>query len=140
MCDEPEHSAAESAWSAPRAAKGPAVDPVTLPGVDEVTITTMVDNTFDALLASADGIARPSMGAGRVAAPQFASGETFAGLRAEHGFSALVTARSGSTSSTVLFDTGASPDGLASCSVTGTSTTRAASMAWPGCAAGPACR
>jgi 7,8-dihydropterin-6-yl-methyl-4-(beta-D-ribofuranosyl)aminobenzene 5'-phosphate synthase len=84
-----------------------------VPEVDEVTITTMVDNTFDALLASADGIARTSMGAGRVAAAQFASGETFAGLRAEHGFSALVTVRSGSTSSTLLFDTGASPDGLA---------------------------
>ena len=98
---------------APRAAKGPAVDLVRVPEVDEVTITTMVDNTFDALLASADGIARTSMGAGRVAAAQFASGETFAGLRAEHGFSALVTVRSGSTSSTLLFDTGASPDGLA---------------------------
>jgi 7,8-dihydropterin-6-yl-methyl-4-(beta-D-ribofuranosyl)aminobenzene 5'-phosphate synthase len=113
MCDGHVHSAVEPAWSAPRAAEGPAVDPVTLPEADEVTITTMVDNTFDALLASADGIARPSMGAGRVAAPQFAGGEAFAGLRAEHGFSALVTARSGSTSSTVLFDTGASPDGLA---------------------------
>src|ERR1700688_3195085 len=55
MCDDHERSAAESRWSAPRAAKGPAVDPVTVPEVDEVTITTMVDNTFDALLASADG-------------------------------------------------------------------------------------
>jgi 7,8-dihydropterin-6-yl-methyl-4-(beta-D-ribofuranosyl)aminobenzene 5'-phosphate synthase len=113
MCDEHEHSAAEPAWSAPRAATGAAVDPVTLPEVDEVAITTMVDNTFDALLASAGGIARPPLGAGRVAAPQFASGDTVAGLRAEHGFSALVTVRTGSTRSTLLFDTGTSPDGLA---------------------------
>ena len=42
-----------------------------------------------------------------------ADGETVAGLRAEHGFSALVTVRSGNLSSTLLFDTGASPDALA---------------------------
>src|SRR5215472_9051273 len=113
MCDDHEHSAAGAAWSAPRAAEGPAVDPVTLPEVDEVTVTTMVDNVFDALLASASGISRAPMGAGRVAARQFTDGETSAGLRAEHGFSALVTVRTGHTSSTLLFDTGASPDALA---------------------------
>ena len=114
MCDETgQATAAEAAQSAPRAAEGPAVDPVTLPAVDEVTVTTLVDNTFDALLASAGGVARPSMGAGRVAAGQFAGGETIAGLRAEHGFSALVTVRSGNKSSTLLLDTGASPDALA---------------------------
>jgi 7,8-dihydropterin-6-yl-methyl-4-(beta-D-ribofuranosyl)aminobenzene 5'-phosphate synthase len=113
MCDDHEHSAAEAAWSAPRAAEGTAVDPVTLPEVDEVAVTTMVDNTFDALLASADGVSRASMRVGRVSAGQFADGETIAGLRAEHGFSALVTVRSGNSSSTLLFDTGASPDALA---------------------------
>src|SRR5580692_7645109 len=79
----------------------------------EVTVTTMVDNTFDALLAPADGVTRAPMGAGRVAAWQFAGGETVAGLRAEHGFSALVTVRRANSSGTLLFDTGASPDGLA---------------------------
>jgi 7,8-dihydropterin-6-yl-methyl-4-(beta-D-ribofuranosyl)aminobenzene 5'-phosphate synthase len=113
MCDDHEHSAAEAAWSAPRAAEGPAADPVTLPEADEVTVTTMIDNSFDALLASAEGITRTSPGAGRVPAPQFAGGEAVAGLRAEHGFSALVTVRLGTTSSTLLFDAGASPDGLA---------------------------
>jgi 7,8-dihydropterin-6-yl-methyl-4-(beta-D-ribofuranosyl)aminobenzene 5'-phosphate synthase len=114
MCDEPGHAtAAEAAQAAPRAADGPAVDPVTLPPVDEVTVTTLVDNTFDVLLASTDGVARPRMGTGRVAAEQFTNGETAAGLRAEHGYSALVTVRSGSKSSTLLFDTGVSPDGLA---------------------------
>jgi 7,8-dihydropterin-6-yl-methyl-4-(beta-D-ribofuranosyl)aminobenzene 5'-phosphate synthase len=113
MCDDHQHSAAEAAWSAPRAAEGPAVDPVTLPEADEVRVTTMIDNTFDALLASSDGITRTPMGVGRVAAPQFADGETVAGLRAEHGFSALVTVRSGNSSSTLLFDAGASPDALA---------------------------
>lgn len=113
MCDDHQHSAAEAAWSAPRLAEGTAIDPVTLPEVDEVTVTTMIDNTFDALLPSASGVTRPSMGAGRVAAGQFAGGKTVAGLHAEHGFSALVTARRGDSGSTLLFDTGASPDGLA---------------------------
>src|SRR5580700_6683892 len=113
MCDDHEHSASEAAWSAPRAAEGRAVDPVTLPEADEVEVTTMIDNTFDALLASADGVARTPMGAGRIATSQFADGETVVGLRAEHGFSALVTVRSGNTGSTLLFDTGASPDALA---------------------------
>jgi 7,8-dihydropterin-6-yl-methyl-4-(beta-D-ribofuranosyl)aminobenzene 5'-phosphate synthase len=84
-----------------------------MPEADEVTVTTMIDNTFDALLAPAAGVTRAPRGAGRVAAPQFAGGETVAGLRAEHGFSALVTVRTGNTSSTLLFDAGASPDGLA---------------------------
>jgi len=118
MCTEEDRSAAEAGWTAPRLAEGPAVDPVTLPEVDEVAVTTMVDNTFDALLAagelvSGDKVGRTSMGAGRVAAGQFADGETLAGLRAEHGFSALVTVRTGDVSSTLLFDTGSSPDALA---------------------------
>ncbi|MFJ3754956.1 MBL fold metallo-hydrolase [Streptomyces sp. NPDC090080] len=113
MCDDHGRSAAEAAWSAPRPADGPAVDPVTLPEVDEVTITTMVDNTFDALLASAEGVARAPLGAGRTAARHFDGGETVAGLRAEHGFSALVSVRSERARSTLLFDTGASPDALA---------------------------
>jgi 7,8-dihydropterin-6-yl-methyl-4-(beta-D-ribofuranosyl)aminobenzene 5'-phosphate synthase len=113
MCEDHGHSAGEAAWSAPRVAEGPAVDPVTLPEVDEVRVTTMVDNTFDALLAPAEGVTRAPKGAGRTAARQFAGGKALAGLRAEHGFSALVTVQSGTASSALLFDTGASPDGLA---------------------------
>jgi 7,8-dihydropterin-6-yl-methyl-4-(beta-D-ribofuranosyl)aminobenzene 5'-phosphate synthase len=87
---------------------------VTLPEVDEVTITTLVDNVFDALLPSGGAVTRPSLGrTGHAPAPQFTSGWTVPGLRAEHGFSALVTARRGDQSTTVLFDTGVSPDGLA---------------------------
>ncbi|HEX6448188.1 MAG TPA: MBL fold metallo-hydrolase [Trebonia sp.] len=112
MCDDHDHPAV-AAWSAPRAVEGPAVDPVTLPEVDEVTVTTMVDNVFDGLLVSEGGVTRASMGTGRAAAGQFADGGTFPGLRAEHGYSVLVTVRSGDTSSTLLFDTGVSPDGLA---------------------------
>ncbi len=113
MCDDHQYAATQALASVPHAAGGLAADPVTLPPADEVTVTILVDNTFDALLASAAGVTRTSMGAGHVAAPQFADAGTFAGLRAEHGFSALVTVRTGNTSSTLLFDTGTSPDGMA---------------------------
>src|SRR3954463_3375566 len=109
MCD----GDGADAWSAaPRAAQGAAVDPIALEPVDEVVLTTLVDNVFDALLAGRDGVARVSMDIGRVVAPQFEDGGTVAGLRAEHGFSALVTVRRGTTSTTLLFDTGVSPDGM----------------------------
>ena len=97
----------------PRPAGGPVADPIPLRAVDEVTVTTLVDNFFDALLVSEGDIIRPPFGIGMVTAPQFTDGRTRAGLRAEHGFSALVTVREGSARSTLLFDTGVSPDGMA---------------------------
>jgi 7,8-dihydropterin-6-yl-methyl-4-(beta-D-ribofuranosyl)aminobenzene 5'-phosphate synthase len=112
VCDDSDQF--EISHSEPRPADGPAVDPVTLPEVDEVSVTTLVDNVFDGLLPSGGAVTRPVLGStGRVPAPQFTTGETVAGLRAEHGFSALVTVRRGGQSTTVLFDTGVSPDGLA---------------------------
>ncbi len=103
----------ERAAAAPRAADGPAVDPVALLPVDEVTVTTLVDNTFDALLVPEGDITRPAPGTGVVSAPLFEEGRTIAGLVAEHGFSALVTVRTGTRRSTLLFDTGASPEAMA---------------------------
>ena len=96
----------------PRPAEGPAVDPIALEPVDEVVVTTLVDNVFDALLPGGDRVARAPLGCGRASAPHFEGGRTFTGLRAEHGFSALVTVRRGSTITTLLFDTGVSPDGM----------------------------
>jgi 7,8-dihydropterin-6-yl-methyl-4-(beta-D-ribofuranosyl)aminobenzene 5'-phosphate synthase len=112
VCDEPEQAGAARA-SAPRAADGVAADPITLPEVDEITITTLADNVYDALLGSAPGVTRAPMRSGAVDAPQFANGTTVAGMRAEHGFSALVTTRRGDSQTTLLFDTGVSPDGMA---------------------------
>ncbi len=82
--------------------------------VDEVVITTLVDNSYDALMADV-GPARRARNATipKVDAPQFVDGQTHTGLVAEHGFSALVTTRRGDTSHTVLFDTGVSPTGMA---------------------------
>jgi len=111
MCDGDRDSEAVGT-TAPRQAPGPAVDPIALEPVDEVVITTLVDNVFDGLLTGGDGFSRAPLSSGPVSAPQFEGGRTTAGLRAEHGFSALVTVRRGTTTTTLLFDTGVSPDGM----------------------------
>jgi 7,8-dihydropterin-6-yl-methyl-4-(beta-D-ribofuranosyl)aminobenzene 5'-phosphate synthase len=111
MCDGA-GAAAEVFASVPRNAPGGAVDPIALQPVDEVRITTLVDNVFDALLAGDDRVSRVGFGKGRVTAAQFEDGSTHAGLRAEHGFAALVTVRRGASTTTLLFDTGLSPDGM----------------------------
>jgi 7,8-dihydropterin-6-yl-methyl-4-(beta-D-ribofuranosyl)aminobenzene 5'-phosphate synthase len=78
-----------------------------------VEITTLVDNVFDALLVGGEGVRRVGMGSGgSVEAPQFEGGATFPGLIAEHGFAALVTVRVGGRSTTVLLDTGRTPDAM----------------------------
>ena len=112
MCDSPD-APGRIAAAAPREATGGAVDPINLEPVDEVVITTLVDNFYDALLISDERTTRAPFGAGRARAPQFESGATAVGLRAEHGFSALVTVRRGSTTTALLFDTGLSPDAMA---------------------------
>ena len=111
MCDEPATAAAIRA-ATPAAASGDAVDPITLTPVDEVVVTTLVDNVYGALLGGTDTIARAPFAAGIAQAPQFESGSTQVGLMAEHGFSALVTVRTGATTTSVLFDTGLSPDAM----------------------------
>ena len=113
MCDEA-GTRAEAVASIPRPAQGAAVDPIVLEPVDEVLITTLVDNSYDALMADSGAAQRmPFARIPEVAAPQFVGGQTVPGLVAEHGFSALVTTRRGAITHTVLFDTGVSPDGMA---------------------------
>jgi 7,8-dihydropterin-6-yl-methyl-4-(beta-D-ribofuranosyl)aminobenzene 5'-phosphate synthase len=103
----------ETRASTPRQIAGDAVDPIALEPVDEVTITSLVDNSYDGLMADMGPARRAAMGrTPRVPAPQFEQGETVAGLVAEHGFSALVTTRRGDRHHTLLFDTGVSPNGL----------------------------
>jgi 7,8-dihydropterin-6-yl-methyl-4-(beta-D-ribofuranosyl)aminobenzene 5'-phosphate synthase len=98
----------------PRLAEGRAVDPITLTPVDEVTITTLVDNSYDGLMADMGPAKRMPMGrTPRIASSLFEDGTTVPGLVAEHGFSALVTVRRGARSHTLLFDTGVSPEGMA---------------------------
>ena len=111
MCDG-HGSADEVAASVPRLAEGPAVDPINLHPVDEVRITTLVDNVYDALLPGDDRVSRVGPGTSWEPAAQFEGGRTDPGLRAEHGFAALVTVRRGPSTTSLLFDTGLSPDGM----------------------------
>ncbi len=82
--------------------------------MDEVVITTLVDNSYDGLMVDMGPAQRMSMArTPPVPAAQFEAGTTVPGMVAEHGFSALVTTRTGDRTHTLLFDTGVSPDGMA---------------------------
>jgi 7,8-dihydropterin-6-yl-methyl-4-(beta-D-ribofuranosyl)aminobenzene 5'-phosphate synthase len=111
VCDE-SVTAADIRVATPHPVPGGAVDPIALEPVDEVVVTTLVDNVYDALLDGQETITRAPFTAGIAQAPQFESGTTQLGLMAEHGFSVLVSVRTGNTTSTVLFDTGLSPDAM----------------------------
>jgi 7,8-dihydropterin-6-yl-methyl-4-(beta-D-ribofuranosyl)aminobenzene 5'-phosphate synthase len=111
MCEEAA-TAADMRRAMPHPVTGSAVDPIALAPVDEVVVTTLVDNVYDALLAGDEAVTRAPFTAGLAEAPQFESGATAVGLMAEHGFSALVTVRRGDTTTSVLFDTGLSPDAM----------------------------
>ena len=89
------------------------METIRLEPVDAITVTTLVDNVTDSLLADEGPATRPSMTAlPRVAARFFAGGDTDDALRAEHGFAALVTIVNGERQTRVLFDAGRTPDGL----------------------------
>jgi len=119
MCDGSDHShdhgyRQEVDAAMPRPIEGDAVDPITLEPVDEVVITTLVDNSYDGLMTDMGPARRTPMSRTRhEPAGQFVQGETVPGLVAEHGFAALVTTRRGDRTHTLLFDTGVSPNGLA---------------------------
>lgn len=90
---------------------------VELRPVDGVHVTTLVDNSSDALLPD-EGLVRrwSSLGSGPL--PVVPNGMSLDGksidyLRAEHGFSALVEIQTAGGARRVLFDAGETPDGLA---------------------------
>jgi 7,8-dihydropterin-6-yl-methyl-4-(beta-D-ribofuranosyl)aminobenzene 5'-phosphate synthase len=104
----------EAPQAMPRCFEGTAIDPIALELVDEVVVTMLVDNSYDALMGDIGPARRASIArAPMVPAPQFEGGMTTPGLVAEHGFSALVTIRRGERIHRLLFDTGISPDGMA---------------------------
>lgn len=112
MCSTNVGGTGRTRASAPRPAPGPAVDPISPAPVDEVVITTLVDNIYDALLTDDLRARRAPFRAGVVPAALFEGGTTTVGMMAEHGFSALVTVRRGLTTTRLLFDTGLSPDAM----------------------------
>lgn len=90
-----------------------APEAIALEPVDALTVTTLVDNVTDSLLPDQGLVKRPSMTAApRIAARFAVGGDTDDALRAEHGFSALVTVEKAGRKTPVLFDAGRTPDGL----------------------------
>ena len=86
---------------------------VPLEPVDQVTVTTLVDNVTDLLAVDTGPARRPFTGdAVRGPSTLFEDGWTYEGLIAEHGFSVLLTVVRGGAEHRVLFDAGLSPDAL----------------------------
>jgi metal-dependent hydrolase (beta-lactamase superfamily II) len=75
-------------------------------------IATLVDNVYDAVLTDDGRTTRAPFSIGPAQAPQFEAGSTTVGLMAEHGFSALVSVRRGTNTTTLLVDTGLSPGAM----------------------------
>jgi 7,8-dihydropterin-6-yl-methyl-4-(beta-D-ribofuranosyl)aminobenzene 5'-phosphate synthase len=89
------------------------MEPIRLEPVDAITITTLVDNVTDSLLADQGPARRPSiLGGPRMPARFTEGGESDDALRGEHGFSALATITKDGRETQVLFDAGRTPDGL----------------------------
>jgi 7,8-dihydropterin-6-yl-methyl-4-(beta-D-ribofuranosyl)aminobenzene 5'-phosphate synthase len=92
---------------------GAVMEPIPLEPVDSLAVTTLVDNVTDMLLVDEGPAKRPAMAAAtRVPAGVLEGGTTGDALRAEHGFSALVTIAKAGRETRVLFDAGRTPDGL----------------------------
>ena len=81
------------------------LEQIALEPVDALSVTVLMDNAIDMLLVDEGLARRPVIGSGpRVAAPLLDLGETFAALRAERGFSTLVTVVRGGRKHRLLFD------------------------------------
>ena len=91
------------------------MEAISLEPVDAVTVTTLVDNVTDLLLADEGPAKRYPLA--RAVDPSLPArfldgGLTGDALRAEHGFSCLVTVEKAGRATRVLFDAGLTPDGL----------------------------
>lgn len=93
---------------------GDAELPIALAAVDALDIVSVCDNVTDVLLTD-QGPARrfrpPATDPPLVDAPLLTGGTAADPPSAQHGFSSLVTAQRGGRTLSVLFDTGATPDG-----------------------------
>jgi len=84
--------------------------------VDSVEVVCLVDNVVDSLLGGTDVVKRPFTRGGQPpveAAPFMGPGKVTKSMRAEHGFSALISFRVDSERHSILLDSGISLDGLA---------------------------
>lgn len=87
---------------------------ITLTPVDTVSITILADNLMDGSLPDQGPARRPALGSGlhRLPAATMEDGYALDIPLAQHGFSALLTLSGARREHHVLFDTGATPDGL----------------------------
>jgi 7,8-dihydropterin-6-yl-methyl-4-(beta-D-ribofuranosyl)aminobenzene 5'-phosphate synthase len=86
---------------------------ISLEPVDSVEIVALMDNITDIFMPDQGPAIRPGPKIGpTVACPVMEDDWAPDALRAEHGFSVLVTVRKGERSHRLLFDAGASPDGV----------------------------
>ena len=83
--------------------------------VDSVEVTILADNFFDGLLVSEGPARRPSLGPQHlnVSTPFMEDGLAFDQPVVQHGFGVLVVVGKNRRKHRLLFDTGATPDGLA---------------------------
>ena len=91
------------------------METIPLVPVDSLTITTLVDNMTDLLLLDQGLAKRPPLAFSAypsVAARFLEGGMAPDLLRAEHGFSCLVTMEKDGRATRILFDAGVTPDGL----------------------------
>ena len=89
------------------------MEAIPLEPIDAITVTTLVDNVTDSLLADEGPAKRYPMAATpRMPATLFTGGDTDDALLAEHGFSALVAITKGDRQTRILFDAGRTPTGL----------------------------
>jgi len=81
--------------------------------VDQVTITTLIDNSLDLFMPNQGPAQRvPPTMSPSVPCAVMTEREVPDALIAEHGFSVLVSVRKGTSVHRVLFDAGASPNGV----------------------------
>ncbi len=91
------------------------MEPIALEPVDSLTVTTLVNNVTDILLVDEGPAKRPPLALSAypsVPARFLDGGRTGDLLRAEHGFSCLVTITKSERTVRILFDAGLTPDGL----------------------------
>ena len=90
----------------------PAIE-IDLEPVDEVVVTTLMDNATDGLMTDQGPARRFGLGRGpRRPSATTVDGQVPDALIAEHGFSVLVTITKAGHEHRFLFDAGASPDGV----------------------------
>jgi 7,8-dihydropterin-6-yl-methyl-4-(beta-D-ribofuranosyl)aminobenzene 5'-phosphate synthase len=112
MCTDGGHAVAAPVSPLYREAMDPRLQ-IPLEPVDSVAITILMDNVADLLMPNHGPARRPPLPpAERVLAATMEGGSSFASLRAEHGFSCLLTVRRAGAEHRILFDTGTSPDGM----------------------------